>query len=126
MKKIEENTVTTPETPGVIAKLKAYRTANDGTESFTLPETRVDVTFPKFRKHGAWTRALSLAKNKIGRAQILYICNICQFDGEKITEADWNAYIPDTDGNALLAEIFGGPDEDLEEDDEGNGSTTAA
>nr|WP_321527032.1 hypothetical protein [uncultured Cohaesibacter sp.] len=105
----------------VIDKLKSYRSANEGDARFTLPETGVVVSFPKFRKHGVWASALRLAKNKLGKAQILYICRICLFDGEKLTEADFREYIPMSDANELLAEIFGSDDED--EDDEGNGPT---
>ncbi|KZK97283.1 MULTISPECIES: hypothetical protein [unclassified Pseudovibrio] len=111
---------------GVIGKLKAYRAANQGDATFTLPQTQVIVEFPKFRKHGAWTQVLAMAKNKIAKAQILYICKVCTFDGEKLSEADWRTYIPMEDANELMGEIFGGSDEELEEDDEGNGSTAAA
>lgn len=102
----------------VIDKLKTYRRDNEGDARFTLPETGVTVTYPKFRKHGVWASALRLAKNKLGKAQVLYICRICLFDGEKLTEADFREYIPMTDANELLGEIFGSDDSD--EDDEGN------
>ncbi|SNY91455.1 hypothetical protein SAMN04515647_1676 [Cohaesibacter sp. ES.047] len=103
----------------VIDKLKNYRASNEGDATFTLPETGVTVSYPKFRKHGVWASALRIAKNKLGKAQILYVCRICLFDGEKLTEADFREYIPMSDANELLAEIFGSDDED--EDDEGNG-----
>lgn len=102
----------------VIDKLKNYRSANEGDALFELPETKVTVTYPKFRKHGDWATCLRLAKNKLGKAQILYICRVCLFDDEKLTEADFRIYIPMSDANELMAELFGGPDED--EDDEGN------
>ncbi|SDR15518.1 hypothetical protein [Pseudovibrio sp. Tun.PSC04-5.I4] len=114
-----------PVETGVVAKLKAHRDANQGTARFTLPETGVVVVYPKFRRHGDWTRSLRLAKNKIGKAQILYLCKIATFDGEKLTEADFNTYIPMNDANELLGEVFGG-DDDLDEDDEGNGKKTTA
>ncbi|SDQ17329.1 hypothetical protein [Pseudovibrio sp. Tun.PSC04-5.I4] len=120
-----EGDLNTPVEAGVIAKLKAHRAAKQGSAHFTLPETGVFVVYPEFRRHGDWTRSLRIAKNKIGKAQILYLCKIATFDGEKLTEADFAAYIPMNDANELLGEVFGGGD-DLDEDDEGNGKTTTA
>jgi len=102
----------------VIDKLKNYRSAHEGDATFELPETKVTVSYPKFRKHGDWATSLRLAKSKLDKAQILYICRVCLFDGEKLTEADFRSYIPMGDANELMAELFGGPDDD--EDDEGN------
>ncbi|AEV36810.1 hypothetical protein PSE_2300 [Pseudovibrio sp. FO-BEG1] len=67
-----------------------------------------------------------MAKNKIGKAQILYICKVCTFDGEKLSEADWRAYIPMEDANDLMGEIFGGSDDEFEDDEEGNENPAAA
>lgn len=102
----------------VIDKLKAHRSTHEGEASFPLPETGITVTFPKFRNHGKWQRHLRLAKNNLSKAQILYICDIAKFDGQKITDSDFRTYVPLNDANDLLAEIFGGSDDD--EDEEGN------
>lgn len=102
----------------VIDKLKAHRAAHDGETVFLMPETGVSVTFPAFRNHGQWQRCLRLAKNDLTKAQILYICQIAQFDGQKLTDSDFRSYIPLNDANELLAEIFGGSDG--EDDDAGN------
>ncbi|MBO9421707.1 hypothetical protein J7481_19525 [Labrenzia sp. R4_2] len=111
---------TEPETKtGVIAKLKAYRAANEGDETFVLPETGVTVTFPKFRKHGVWASCTRLAKNNLGKAQVLYICRVAKFDGETITASDFGAYIPLTDANELMTEVFVAGEDDDGEDSEG-------
>jgi hypothetical protein len=113
---------TEPETKtGVIAKLKAYRSANEGDETFVLPETGVTVTFPKFRKHGVWASCTRMAKNNLGKAQVLYICRVAKFDGETITASDFGAYIPLTDANELLAEVFTGGEDDDEFAEDGEG-----
>ncbi|MCT4654359.1 MAG: hypothetical protein N4A65_00980 [Cohaesibacter sp.] len=111
------DTKSSDKTLSVIDKLKAHRAANEGEASFPLPETGITVTFPKFRNHGQWQRCLRLAKNNLSKAQLLYICQIAKFDGEKLTDSDFRAYVPLNDANELLAEIFGGSDED---EDEGN------
>lgn len=112
----------------VIAKLKKYRTENEGNTTHTLTETGIVVEFPKFRKHGDWQRALRIAKNKIGAAQVLYICKIATFDGEKLTPADFDTYIPNNDANELLMEIFGDDDDDDwgDEEEVGNDQPTKA
>ena len=118
------DTAATQAKPGVIAKLKAYRSANEGDAAFVLPETGVTVTFPKFRKHGTWVSCLNLAKNKLSKAQILYICRVARFDGEILTDTDFRAYIPMQDANELMAEVFGGGD-DEDEDEDGEGKPQA-
>lgn len=105
---------------GVISKLKAHRAANEGDASFTLPETQVEVAFPKFRNHGTWMSCLRMAKNNLSKAQILYLCRVCKFDGEKLTETDFRSYVPMNDANELIAAIFGSYD-DGEEDGNGVG-----
>lgn len=101
-------------------KLKKNRDENAGNATFTMPETDIKVEYPKFRKHGDWQRCLRMAKNNIGEAQILYACKIATFDGFKITANDWRAYMPLSDANELLGEIFGGDDdEDWNSDEDG-------
>lgn len=109
----------------VIEKLKAHKASNEGNQTITLPETGVEVTFPKFRKHGDWTRALSMAKNKLFDAQVIYLCKIATFDGEKITTADFRAYIPTNDANELLSEVFGDDEDDWDEDEDEAGKPKA-
>ena len=97
---------------GVIDKLKAYRGKHEGNENHTMSKTGIDVTYPAFRNHGVWQHAMRMAKNDIGKAQVVYVCKICLFDGERLTQADFSTYVPMEDSSELLAEIFGGDDED--------------
>lgn len=112
--------VTHSQSFSVVEKLKAYRASKADNETVTLPETGVVVSFPAFRSHGAWANALRLAKNKLDKAQVLYACKVCTFDGQKITASDYEKYIPMIDSNELLGRLIGGSDND-DGEDEGNG-----
>lgn len=93
---------------GARAKLKAYATDNAGDNEFTLPNTGVVVTYPKVIKHGAWMKAQRLAgPGESAKAQALYIVGVCQFEGEKFTEADFSELVPTKDSLALIGEVFG-------------------
>lgn len=113
-------------------KLKKFHAENEGNVTFVLPKTKIEVVFPKNLKHRDWRRALSMAKNNITEAQIYYVLKIATFDGDKLTAADWNAYMPLSDANELLAEVFVGSDEDDDDwgdgtdEEAGNGQTTKA
>lgn len=106
-----------PVQKGVVGKLKAYRERRQGMETFTLEETGVEVSFPKFRSHGVWMNALRMAKGSLQKAQVLYICKVATFDGERLTKADYEKYIPMEDSNDILARLFGGSDDDDDGDD---------
>ncbi|EFO32501.1 conserved hypothetical protein [Roseibium sp. TrichSKD4] len=97
-----------PAQAGVVNRLKAYRDQHSGSDTFPLPETGVVVSLPKFRSHGAWSSCLRMAKNNIQKAQVLYICKVVTFDGEKLTAADYDKYIPLEDSMELLSRMFGG------------------
>ena len=92
---------------GVIEKLKKYRDAHEGEEEFTLPATGIVCRWPKFMSHGRWQRALRLAQGDFARAQVLYVVSNVTFDGEKLTEADFNELLPLEDALALAAAVFG-------------------
>lgn len=115
MKPENQTTDAKPVKTGVVGKLKAYREKHSGDESHTMTKTGVEVTYPAFRNHGIWQQAMRMAKNDIGKAQVLYVCKICLFDGERLTQTDFSTYVPMEDSAELLAEVFGG-DEDDEDD----------
>ena len=104
-------TQTETKKPGLIAKLKQHRDDNSGDATVLLKETKVTVTYPKFRNHGIWSGCMRAAKNKVTEAQVFYVCKLANFDGEKLTATDFNAYIPMSDATDLLAEIFDGSDD---------------
>ena len=112
MSKSDIETQTAPARTGVIAKLAAHKAAASGEAELTLPETGVVATYPKFRNHGVWQRAMRRNKGNVATAQIDYVTQICRFDGEKITLADWDEYMPMADANELLAAIFAGDDDE--------------
>lgn len=105
---------TAPTAGNVIEKLKAYKKTREGDAMFTLPETGIAVTYPAFRSHGKWQRCMRRNKGDVAKAQIDYITTIATFDGQRITVADWEEYVPMADANALLAAVFVG-DEDEDE-----------
>lgn len=124
-----------PETQGkggVVAKLKKYKDAHSGMETFTLPATGISVTYPKFRNHQRMMKAAAMAKNSPTRMQVIYVTENCRFDGEKLTTAEFTQLLPDDDSNALIKLLFGenvaGDDDDAFGDDndgdtEGNAKT---
>lgn len=99
--------------PNVIGKLKAYRDSHNGENAFTMPRTKVQVTFPDFINHGDLNRCMRMAKGDAVKAQTMFICKYAKFDGETITLADFNAFIPMSDVVVLHNEIF-----DDDEDEE--------
>ncbi|MEL7430443.1 MAG: hypothetical protein AAFN43_10635 [Pseudomonadota bacterium] len=107
---------------GVVEKMRAYKDSQSGTHTLDpLPMTGVVVSFPKFLNHGVWQRHMRRAKGDVAAAQIAYVCSVASFDGEKITPAHWEEFIPLADANEILAAIFAGVDGD--EDEAGNGET---
>ncbi len=100
---------------GVIERLKAYRDAHEGEAELTLPRTSVVARWPKFMSHGRWQKALRLAGGDFARAQVLYIIQNVTFDGERLTEADYNSLLPLEDALALTAAVFGQPDDEAGE-----------
>ena len=99
----------------VVKKLREHLEENSGTETFTLPKTGILVTYPEFLEHGKWQQALRRSKGDITRAQVTYICAVCTFDGDTITRSHWDKFMPLSDGNELLAEVFVGSDDDGDE-----------
>jgi hypothetical protein len=112
----KNNETTKPANAGVIAKLKANKEAHSGDEKITLPDSKVEVTFPKFRNHGVWMQSVRLAKNDLPKAQTFYVCKVARFDGEKISHTDFDAYMSMSDAVTIIGEVFGGSDD---EDDDG-------
>jgi len=106
---------------GVKAKLLAHKQANSGTDSFALPVTGIDVTFPKFRPHGLIMRAGRIAGQDVQKLQAVYVVQNCRFDGEKLTLADFEDLVPDDDSAALIKRLFATDDD--EDDVGGDGDT---
>jgi len=100
------------EKKSVIERLKAFRDAHEGEAELTLPRTGVVARWPRFMSHGQWQKALRLAGGDFARAQVLYIVQNVSFDGEKLTEADFNALLPLEDALQLTAAVFGQQDEE--------------
>lgn len=106
-----QKTETKPQS--VVARLQAHKAARSGNGSFILPETGVEVTFPKFIKHGNWMRAERLAKGDAPKAKSIYLQEVCRFDGEKLTLDEFSDLLPTGDVMELLGEVLGGEDDDL-------------
>jgi hypothetical protein len=100
-----------PEISGLLAKLKAYKSLNEGDASTLLPECGVNVTFPKFINHGRWMKAMRLSQGDMARAQGLLVIDVCRFDGERMTLEDFEELIPAQDGLHLLGEVMAGGDD---------------
>lgn len=102
-----ENTDTQKPT-GLLDKLRAHKAARGGTDTFTLPETKVTVTIPQFRSYEAWQRAQRLAGRDADRSQLLFLLEICTFDGERLRANDYAELIPSGDHLFLLGKVYGG------------------
>jgi hypothetical protein len=104
----------------LIAKLKKQKAKKAGESHTTLPETGIVVTWPKFQSHGAWMKAMRLARKDFAKATNFYLTGICTFDGEKMTVTDFVALIPSNDIFHLSNAVMGQEDDagDAQQDDE--------
>ncbi len=100
---------------GGLSKLKAHRDANSKECEFRLPKTGVMVKYPGFVKHGDLARCMRMAKGDAIKAQTMFVCKYAKFEGDTLTLADFEAFVPMSDAIALFAEIF----DDGEEDETG-------
>lgn len=100
----------------LIAKLKAHKAAQTGTASFTLPETGIKATWPKFKPHWVWMKAQRVAKNPKA-VMDTYLPLLCKFDGENMTVEEFKTFVPTGDILDLTNEVMG---DDDPEDESGN------
>jgi len=98
-------------TQSVVEKLKAQKELRkDKTGSIELPISGVTVTYPLFIMHSEVKKANRIAKGKSDEerainAQTLLIVNICKFDGEKLTAAEFSDLLDMTDISALMEAV---------------------
>lgn len=100
---------TTQEAPLTgLAKLKAYRTQAiaAGNITFALPDSGVEVTLPTFKGNGQWIKAQMLSDGGHERAVVIYICQLCLFDGERLTRDEYDELISRADHTALANKVF--------------------
>ena len=101
----------------LITKLKKHKDAKKGTDSTTLPDTGIKVTWPQFKPHWVWSKAVRLSKKNPMSVTDNYLPLLCKFDGENMTVEEFKALIPTDDILHLTSEVMGDDDED---GDEGN------
>lgn len=101
----------------LIAKLKKHKEENKGQASTTLSETGITVTWPKFKPHWVWSKALRLSKKNPLSVTDNYLPLLCKFDGEHMTLEEFKELIPTNDILDLTSEVMG---DDDESEDEGN------
>jgi len=104
--------------PKGLAKLRAYKEAQNGEETFTLPGSGVVVSMPKFRPVSSWQRAQRMANGDQSKAQASYVTQICKFDGETITIADYQETLSAGDHIAIVQKVYGA---DVSEEDKAAG-----
>ena len=90
---------------GVLAKLRARKDAGAEMVRFTLPDSGVEVAFPRFRPYAAWSRAQRLADGEPGRVQLYYIVEVCTFDGERLRANDYAELISTPDHIAIAGRV---------------------
>jgi hypothetical protein len=93
----------------LLRKLRAQKeAAGTEVESLTLPASGVRVTFPRHRTYQAWEKAQRLVGDGgPGRLQLLYLLQVCTFDGERLKANDYAELIQAEDHLALMGRIFG-------------------
>lgn len=111
------DTIDTAELPAeaqesaVIAKLRAAKAAVAGQEiSFTLPESKVRVTYPKFRPFDGWEKAQLQAGGNAASVNLYYIVAICKFDGERLMAGQYRELIGDADHLTISGKLFNNRD----------------
>lgn len=90
----------------LLAKLRAAKAAGAEMEGFTLPVSKVRVTYPKFRPFDGWEKALLQAGGNAGSVNLYYILAVCKFDGERMMAGDYRELISDTDHQAIGNKLF--------------------
>lgn len=91
---------------GVIAKLRAARERQQGTDTLTLKSCGVVVTYPKFRAFAAWEQAQRMAEGSATSVNLYYIIQVCRFDDERLRVEEYRELISDADHMAISAKIF--------------------
>jgi hypothetical protein len=100
----------------LIAELKRQKAERSGLDDTTLPVSGIKVTWPQFKPHWVWTKAVRLSKKNPMSVTDNYLPLLCQFNGEKMTVEEFKALISTDDILHLTGEVMG---EDYE-DEEGN------
>ena len=90
----------------VIAKLRAAKAAGAEEDGFTLPVSKVRVSYPRFRAFDGWERAQLQAEGNAAAVNLYYIIQVCKFDGERLKAGDYRELISDTDHMAISAKLF--------------------
>lgn len=91
----------------VVERLKAQKEARTGNDTATLPETKIAVSWPKFRNHGLWMKAQRISKKNPLGVQDAYAVLVTTFDGEHLTLDQFADLIPTNDAMFLLDKIMG-------------------
>lgn len=94
---------------GGMAKLAAYKDASQGTRTFTLVRSGVEVTVPTFISHRVWMRAVAAGGGDVPKAQLAYVAEVATFEGDRLTLTDIAELLDAADGRQLVAETFSGP-----------------
>lgn len=101
-----------------IAKLRAHKESLAGDETFPLPDSGVVVTLPKFKPNAIWMKAQQMAEGDQARAQMIYVTQLCMFDGERLTLNDYRELISGPDHLEIVSRVYDGA-KDRNKDDSG-------
>ncbi|PZU89118.1 MAG: hypothetical protein DI527_16430 [Chelatococcus sp.] len=97
----------------LIAKLRAMKEAG-GEDGFTLPVSKVRVSYAKFRPFDGWEKAQMQAAGNAASVNLYYIVQVCKFDGERMMAGQYREYICDADHMAISQRLFNGSGETAE------------
>jgi hypothetical protein len=111
-----EDTTGVSDSP-LIAELKKQKAQKTGVDETTLPVSGIKVTWPQFKPHWVWSKAVRLSKKNPMSVTDNYLPLLCKFNGENMTVEEFKALISTDDILHLTSEVMG---DEYDEEDEGN------
>ncbi|MEC5291972.1 hypothetical protein VSX64_14530 [Aurantimonas sp. C2-6-R+9] len=103
---------------GVVAKLEAYKRANGGDVTTTLPATDLTVSYPAFIGHDQVMNATKIAGKNRSKTGMVLVAQVCKFEGERLTVGQIGSLVPNADVVHLINLLMG------EDDDAGEGESS--
>jgi len=105
---------------GVLARLEAYKQANNGELTTTLPATGLSVSYPAFIGHDQVMNATKIAGKNRSKTGMVLVAQVCKFEGERLTVGQIGALVPNADVVHLINLLMGEDDDAGEDGGSGN------
>ena len=93
---------------GVLARLEAYKQANSGELTTTLPKTEIwQVSYPAFVGHDQVMNATKIAGKNRSKTGMVLVSQVCKFEGERLTVGQIGSLVPNEDVVHLINILMG-------------------